>query len=217
MSDKKICTKCRTEKSVDCFCKNKTRKDGLTDWCNDCIAEYRLSRKDAMREYRENNKTQIQETNSKYKKSHREQQRNSQRKYVENNKEKILENQRKRRKERFETEPLYKLKEQARRMIWLSFYRTDKAKREHTEKIIGCTLEQLTEHLVKTFFGNYGVEYDGTQDVHIDHIIPISTAETEEDVYRLCHYSNLQLLYATDNIRKNARLDYVLGGEMNGE
>ena len=124
-----------------------------------------------------------------------------------------MESQRKRRKERYETEPLYKLKEQARRLVWLSFHRMQKAKRSHTESVIGCSLETLADYLSKTFYENYGIEYDGTQDVHIDHIIPLSTAKTEEDVYKLCHYTNLQLLYATDNLKKNARLNYKLGGE----
>lgn len=211
--DKKICTKCKIEKNVDNFCKNKTRKDGLSDWCKDCLAEYRNSRKEEIKAYRENNKDKIYASNNRYKKKNREIQKNYQRKYFANNKEKVLESQRKRRKERYETEPLYKLKEQARRLVWLSFHRMQKAKRSHTESVIGCSLETLADYLSKTFYENYGIEYDGTQDVHIDHIIPLSTAKTEEDVYKLCHYTNLQLLYATDNLKKNARLNYKLGGE----
>lgn len=33
----------------------------------------------------------------------------------------------------------------------------------------------------------------------IDHIIPISTATTESDLFKLNHYTNLQLLYYKDN------------------
>ena len=51
--DKKICTKCKIEKNVDNFCKNKTRKDGLSDWCKDCLAEYRNSRKEEIKAYEE--------------------------------------------------------------------------------------------------------------------------------------------------------------------
>ena len=38
---------------------------------------------------------------------------------------------------------------------------------------------------------------------HIDHIIPISSAKTEEDIYILNHYTNLQPLYWLENIKKS--------------
>ena len=37
-----------------------------------------------------------------------------------------------------------------------------------------------------------------------------TTAKTEKDVYRLCHYTNLQLLNAKDNLIKSDKLDFVL-------
>lgn len=36
----------------------------------------------------------------------------------------------------------------------------------------------------------------------IDHIIPLSNATNEEDLVKLCHISNLQPLWLTDNRRK---------------
>ena len=68
--------------------------------------------------------------------------------------------------------------------------------------MIGCTPEQLLEHLHKTWYDNYGTEYN-CEPVHIDHIIPLSSAETEEDVHKLCHYTNLQYLKPEDNFAKS--------------
>ncbi len=65
--------------------------------------------------------------------------------------------------------------------------------------------------MLKTFKDNYGYDWDGKEEVHIDHIIPISTAESEEDIVRLCHYSNLQLLKAEDNLEKSDKIDWKKG------
>ena len=46
--------------------------------------------------------------------------------------------------------------------------------------------------------------------VHVDHIVPLKTAKTENDIIRLNHYTNLQLLKAEYNLHKGAKLDYTL-------
>ena len=38
---------------------------------------------------------------------------------------------------------------------------------------------------------------------HIDHIIPLSSANTKEELSLLCHHKNLQPLWAYDNLSKN--------------
>jgi hypothetical protein len=48
---------------------------------------------------------------------------------------------------------------------------------------------------------NYGV--GGWE---IDHIIPLASAKTEEEVYKLCHYTNLQPLWANENFKKGKKI-----------
>ena len=42
----------------------------------------------------------------------------------------------------------------------------------------------------------------GIGELHLDHVIPISLAETEDEVILLNHYSNYQLLSADENLAK---------------
>lgn len=83
-------------------------------------------------------------------------------------------------------------------------------KRERCEKIIGLSVDDFALYLNSTYADVYGEAWDGIEKVHIDHIIPLATAETEEDVFRLCHYSNLRLIKSNDNLSKGAKLNYEI-------
>lgn len=41
-----------------------------------------------------------------------------------------------------------------------------------------------------------------SEEVQVDHIIPLQTAKTTDEVIKLCHYTNLQLLRKEDNLKK---------------
>ena len=97
---------------------------------------------------------------------------------------------------------------QARGAISDSFRHRGFKKTTKAALLTGLSSTELTEYLLKTFKDNYGYEWDGVESVHIDHIVPLATAKTSQDIERLCHYSNLQLLKAKDNLKKNSKLDY---------
>jgi hypothetical protein len=79
-----------------------------------------------------------------------------------------------------------------------------------TVKLIGCTLQHLLAHLEYQFkpgmsWSNYGL---GPDKWHIDHIVPCAMFDlTDPGQQRDCfHYSNLQPLWQSDNLRKGAKL-----------
>lgn len=75
-----------------------------------------------------------------------------------------------------------------------------------SQEIIGCDWPTFTKHLFKTWEKRYGTLYAG-EDYHIDHIIPLSEAKTEDEVMKLCHYTNLQLLKPSDNLSKSNKIE----------
>lgn len=105
---------------------------------------------------------------------------------------------------------LFHLKVQTRKMIRKSFDRKNYNKNSKTQEILGCSYEIFIEHLLQTYKNNYGQEWDCKESVHIDHIIPLSSASTEEEVLKLCYYTNLQLLKEKDNLEKGCKLDWQL-------
>jgi hypothetical protein len=77
-------------------------------------------------------------------------------------------------------------------------------KRNNTFKIVGCTPQELKIYLEQKFIDNMSWENQGKW--HIDHIIPLSSAKTEEELYNLCHFTNLQPMWAEENLRKGSKI-----------
>ena len=78
-------------------------------------------------------------------------------------------------------------------------------KSNSSENILGCSFEHFKIHLESQFehwmcWDNYGL-YNGELNYgwDLDHIIPISSASTEEDIYKLNHYTNFQPLCGFTN------------------
>ena len=175
----KICSKCETEKEFIFFSKKTNSIDGIMSQCKVCRSEFEFI-------YRQNNK---------------EKNKLRRKKYYENNKDKHLEyfiNKR-------NTNEIFKLKDNIRRRInvFLSLHKI--SKKNKTFDIIGCSPEFLKEYLENKFTEGMSWDIMG-RDIHIDHIIPLSSAKTEEEVYRLCHYTNLQPLWAEENLKKGNRI-----------
>jgi len=75
-------------------------------------------------------------------------------------------------------------------------------KRSRTAQLLGADFNTVINHLIKTAIDTYGY-YTDIKDYHIDHIMPCSSATTEEELIKLQHYTNLQLLTPEDNFKKS--------------
>lgn len=188
----KECNRCSVTKDCGEFNKMTKSLDGLRYYCRECDRELRNL-------YYVDNKDKILTKSRKYRQTNKDQVRDRERIYSKN---------------RREGEYLFKFKGSIRSLIHTSFRRRGLNKTSKTEIIIGCTIGDLWVHLVESALKRYGYWAD-FESYHIDHIIPISTAKSENDVIKLNHYSNLQLLFPVDNLLKGSNiLDYPTSSDV---
>ena len=102
------------------------------------------------------------------------------------------------------TDPLFLAKGRLRGRLRKTIQLKKFSKKSKTSDIIGCSWEQLKDHIESQFVG--GMAWENRNLWHIDHIVPLSSAKTIEELEKLCHYTNLQPLWASDNMSKGAKL-----------
>lgn len=214
----KICYKCKEEKLICFFGSHKKTKDGKRNSCKECECK-------ESKEWRQNNQEKVKQQKQKYLKKYPQKNLDRGKKYRENNKEKVTERSTKWREDNSEymliyyqknkdkinkqilirkkNDPIFKLKCHYRSKInkILGLKKTKK-----TFEIIGCTPQFLKDHLEKQFTDNMCWDNHGLFGWHIDHIIPLSSSKTEEELFKLCHYTNLQPLWAQDNLKKGNKI-----------
>lgn len=106
---------------------------------------------------------------------------------------------------RWNENEMFALKVRLRNLIRNSFRRQGYKKfNTSTEEIVGMNYNDFKEYLESRFVG--GMSWDNRGSWHIDHIIPLSSANSEEELIRLCHYTNLQPLWGEDNIKKGDKI-----------
>lgn len=75
-------------------------------------------------------------------------------------------------------------------------------KHKRMVELLGCSWNQLKEHLEKQF--QPGMTWENHGRWHIDHIKPLAIVDltNKNEFEKVFHYSNLQPMWAADNIRK---------------
>jgi superfamily II DNA/RNA helicase len=162
----------------------------------DNIKEYYKTNKDKIREYYETNKEKKKEKSKEYYKANKEKKRE----YQKANKDKIKEYEKQKRKEN----PLYKMKCNLRSRTSKAFRTKGYSKNTKTQEMLGVDWEVCKAHIEKQF--TKGMNWDNYGEWHIDHTIPLASANNEKELMKLCHYRNLQPLWAEDNLMKSGNI-----------
>jgi hypothetical protein len=223
--EEKECTKCSKVKPISEFYKNKNHKDGYAYDCKSCrrlytkkvnnpvsvsekkckkcdkikpseyFSKHRLTKdglknecKNCVLEYNEKHGDYIRKRNLDY--FHK----------VDKYKKILREN--KKRKE----DPIFKLKSSIRSRVCGAIKNRGYTRKSSVNEILGCDWNVFKKHLEKQF--QDGMTWDNYGEWHIDHIIPYACAKTEEQVLEVSKYTNLQPLWAKENMSKGYKTNH---------
>ncbi len=202
----KTCTKCQLPGE---FSRDKTRKDGYHPYCKSCVkvgsanyfethrgeanartkrwneenaarraayfasAEVKEARRVYMKEYRRNNAVKLRSRSVAYD------------------------------QERASVDTGYRLGLNLRKRLGTALRGNQKA--GSAVRDLGCTIPELKLYLEKLFQPGMTWENWGRKGWHIDHIKPLASFDLtdREQFLKACHYTNLQPLWATENLRKS--------------
>ena len=208
----KKCVKCQIEKDLNDFSNNKAKKDGKCVYCRSCYTIVN-------REWRQNNPKQDKKIHDKWKKDniekvrknslkyyyrYREERNKYSKQYRQKHKDKIRVKNREYTTKKYYENINFRLSVILRGRLWKAITRNSKQSSALT--LLGCTIDELKSYLERRF--TKGMTWKNYGKWHIDHIKPCCSFDlTNFEQQKLCfHYSNLQPLWAKDNIRKNGKV-----------
>jgi len=175
--EEKNCKMCNRIKLIEDFSKDKFSKDGFANSCKDCRKLYYNLNK-----HKFNRSTYLK----KYRESYKE---------VRNKKNKI----------KRKSDPIFALSSAIRSRISESLKNNRFYKKSNTQEILGCSFEEFKIYIESKFehwmtWENRGL-FNGELNYgwDIDHIIPLSSANSEEEIIKLNHFTNLQPLCSYKN------------------
>lgn len=206
-----------THKDLDSEEKKQLQRKQTKEWKQknkERVSEYN---KKYNREYYQKNKEKLN-NNQEYSRECYQKNKEKAKKYYQRNKEKIKEyyqkNKRKiaeRDRNRLKIDQNYRLKCSLRRRTRNVL--KGNRKNGKTLQLLGCTIEFLKQYLESKFlpgmtWENYGNPNGDHSDCwHIDHIKPCASFDlSDPEQQKICfHYTNLQPLWAIDNIKKGCK------------
>jgi len=175
----KTCNKCKETKQYVDFYKSKIKKDGLQVYCKSCCNT-------SSKAYYELNKDKIMLN-------------------YERNKTQIIAKNTAYKNNRKKNDPVFRSVCNLRSRISKLCKAIGSGKKFKTMESIGLTQDEFKLYIESLFTD--GMSWDNYGDWQVDHVKPLRTAKTEDDLFLLNHYSNLQPLWWTDNLAKSGKYD----------
>lgn len=236
MAKYKICSKCKIKKLLSDFRNKRATYDGKRPECKDCQNLYQkeynqknkinISKKNKI--YRQKNISKVKQKQKEYYIKNAKQYAiyRKQRKEIHSEYMKIY-RQKNKKKIAKQTKQWKKNNREKLKVIRQNKYKNDieyrltlllrsrmkhalngKLKTDTTKKLLGCSLNDFKKYLESKFLKGMSWNNYGRYGWHIDHIIPCASFDlTDPEQQRKCfHYTNLQPLWAEDNLQKHCKI-----------
>lgn len=203
----KTCSKCQVEKLETEFHFKYKDRGILKSECKSCWSSrdsnYYNGNKDKKKTYNKENADHIKEVKRVYRENNpgfrgdRKKRRATQNRYTA---------------ERYKNDMGFKLSVALRRRLWCAI--KGNARSGSAVNDLGCSIEELKTYLENKFYPNPRTGEVMTWDNwslkgwHIDHIRPLADFDltNREDFLKACHYTNLQPLWAKENLKKSNKI-----------
>ena len=207
--DHKKCTKCGEEKALTKFSPARAHSDGRHSQCRACRAEYERKYKIAnpgkvkARQHKTDAKRQATDP-EKVRARHRV----SAARCRAADPEKVRAYHRQRKAERIKHDPQYRLAHLLRCRLNAALNGNQKS--GSAVRDLGCSISELVTYLEAQFRPRMTWENHSMRGWHIDHIKPLSAFDLtdREQLLEAVHYTNLQPLWAEENLHKGTAVAY---------
>lgn len=215
INNMRTCTLCKIDQPIDSYAKKTSYYDGISPWCRSCTSKrakldyerVKEKRKAQASAYYINNKEEILKDRKENREVYLEKAKN----WRIKNRDKVREYSKSYRAERSLRDPLYRIKKRLTGRLREVLHKNGWKKYTSATGSIGCDAETLKAHIENQFID--GMSWDNYGKWQVDHVTPMASAQTEQDVYLLNHYKNLKPLWAADNYQKWDKLGYYSNTE----
>ena len=167
-------------------------------------AKNRKKLKAYLASYFQDNKEKMMAASNKWTKANPDSKRRTVKKWADSNRETLNKSRAKRAVERRKTDPIFAMREVARTRIRHALNNKGFKRQAKTAIMVGCSWLKLKSHIESQFVD--GMSWENRHLWEVDHIIPMSSANTQEEIIKLSHFSNLQPLWKEDNRSKSDKM-----------
>ncbi len=165
------------------------------------------SRKKTRRESRKRNKSKNDVTRKIYLEKNKAAVKAKHLEWISKNRKRMTDRMLVRLMERYNTEPEFRIKCLARTSV-ARVIKYGAKKKCRSLDYLGCTPEQARRHIESLWIPGMSWENHSLYGWHIDHIRPLASFDftKTEQIFAALHYTNLQPLWAKDNLAKKDKI-----------